>query len=35
MNQSLEVPRGSEQWEYDGTGDNFVHKTAVSQIDLK
>ena len=31
----MEGPRGSEQCRDDCTGDNFVHKTAVSQIDLK
>ena len=31
----LEVPRGSEQCQEDYTGENFVHKIAVLQIDLE
>ena len=35
MTPSSEGPGGSEQCQDDCTGDNFVHKTAVSKIDLK
>ena len=28
-------PKGSEQYQDDCTGENFVHNTAVSQIDRK
>ena len=35
MTPFLEVPRGSEQCQEDYTGENFVHKIAVLQIDLE
>ena len=35
LTQSSKGPRGSEQCQNDFTVENFVHKTAVSQIDLK
>ena len=35
MTLSLEGARGSEQLQEDCIDENFVHKTAISQIDLK
>ena len=35
MTPSPKAPKGSEQCQYDYTGDNFVLKRAVSQIDRK
>ena len=35
MTPSPKAPKGSEQCQDDCTGENFVRKTAVSQIDQK
>ena len=35
MNRYFEDPGGSEQFQYDCTGENFVHKAAVSKINQK
>ena len=35
MNPSTKIPKGSEQFQDDCAGENFVRKRAVSQIDRK
>ena len=35
MTPSLDVQKGSEKFQDDCTGENFLRKTAVSQIERK